>query len=479
MKRVLFVFLGSILLVSLLIGCGEAPAAVSETDAPADTAAVQQETAAAEDLGPYLEKKDYNGKTFSKFVIKTQTYANYYFADEETGDKMNDAVYERKRLTEEYLNVKITRLTDQSLDQQQAYLLSGDTTHHLFLMHLMGNVGKLAAEKSVLDWNTIPDVDLSRRYWNQNINESLGINGVNYYAVSDYIIKDPICMLMNKDMIRDLGLDEPYDLVREGKWTLDAMMEMASKATSDLNGDGKMDINDRYGFGTLGDYHLISFMYAADCKLVDEDYDLIINNERTIRLVEKLHTLLNTSGNTFAWAWGDREDASKTLKMPTGRVLLQAEASSFLLQYRDCEVEYGILPYPKLDEAQEAYLSNDWGGLMAIPGTAKDLEMIGDVTEMLAYFSGETTVPAYYDMQLGDKLSRDSESVDMLKIIFGSVVYDPGCNYFGRDGGMNQLFYMVPKLIYGKRSADFASFYAANAPSAQEQIDAFLATFQK
>ena len=479
MKRLLSAVLSAVMLASLLAGCGTTPADTtdtSDTTLPADTTTEEVTT---EDLGPYVEKQNYNGKTFSKLVMGTSTYNNYYFADEQTGDKMNDSVYERKRLTEEYLGVKLARLTGQSLDQQYQYILSGDSSHHLFLMHLMGNVGKFASEKLVVDWNEIPTVDLSRRYWNQDINDSLAVNGINYYAVSDYIIKDPICLLMNKDMIKDLGLEEPYDLVQEGKWTLDAMMTMAEKATSDLNGDGKMDVNDRYGFGVLGNFHLISFMYAADCKLVDENYKLIINNERTVNLVEKLHTLLNTSGDTYAWDWNSRTDVNKTLKMPTGRVLFQAEASSVLLEYRDCDVEYGILPYPKFDEAQPEYMSNDWGGLMCVPKTSKDLDMIGHVTEMLAYFSGETTVPMYYNMQLGDKLSRDPESVEMLEIIFDSVVYDPGCNYFGREGGMNQLFYMVPNLIYTASSSDFVSFYNKYSPSAQQQIDTFLATFGK
>ena len=476
MKKLLSAVLSAVMLASLLAGCGTTPSDPVDTTVPVDTTTEEVTT---EDLGPYVEKKNYEGKTFSKMVMSTGTYANYYFADEQTGDKMNDAVYERKRLTEEYLGVKLSRLTGQALDAMTQYILSGDPTHHLFLMHLMGGVGQYAAEKLVVDWNTVPGVDLSRRYWNQDINESLQVNGINYYAVSDYIIKDPICLLMNKDMIKDLGLEEPYDLVQEGKWTLDAMMTMAEKATSDLNGDGKMDVNDRYGFGVLGDFHLISFMYAADCKLVDENYKLIINSERTVNLVEKLHTLLNTSGDTFIWAWGSREDLTKTVKMPTGRVLFQAEASSVLLQYRDCDVEYGILPYPKYDESQENYMSNDWGGLMAIPVTAKDHDMIGHVTEMLAYFSGETTVPMYYDMQLGDKLSRDPESVEMLNIIFNSVVYDPGCNYFGREGGMNKLFYMVPHMVYQEGKADFASWYSTYAESAQKQIDTFLATFNK
>lgn len=476
MKKMHSMLLASLLLVGMLAGCGssgtETESALQDT---LDTTAVPEETAAQ--TGPYVEKSDFGGQTFGKMAANSSTYMNNYFAEELTGDAMNDAVYNRTALTEEYLNVDLTHYMVTAGDEMGKFVLSGDTTYHLLLLHCMADVNKFAAEKYVLDWNTIPVIDLTREYYNQSCNEALSVQGKQYYAASDYMISDPICLLFNLELIEDLNMDKPYELVRDGKWTLDKMISMTSDATVDLNGDGKMDVNDQYGFGGLGDFHLISFMYAADCTLVDPDFQLIIYNENTISLVEKLDYLFNDSGNSFIWAWGDRDNTNKSIKMPTGRVLFQTEATSALLGYRECDVDYGILPYPKLTETQENYMSNNWGGLMAIPGSAADLEMIGSVLEMLAYFSGETTIPAYYDLQLGDKLSRDPESVEMLDIIFDSVVYDPGFNYFGREGKMNDLFYMVPRLVYQKKSADFTSWYEAAVSGAQAQIDTFLASF--
>jgi len=115
---------------------------------------------------------------------------------------------------------------------------------------------------------------------------------------------------------------------------------------------------------------------------------------------------------------------------------------------------------------------------MCIPFTVKDPEMVGKTCEMLAYISGETTIPAYYDKLLGNKLARDKDSQEMLNVIFDNIVYDAGMSYFGLNwnSGFQSLFYTLSNLVVGKKSADFASFYASNATKAQAAIDDFYKT---
>ena len=54
---------------------------------------------------PYIEKNDYGGAVFTVFAPEWGGYVDYMFAEEQTGDAMNDALYERERLVEEYLGV--------------------------------------------------------------------------------------------------------------------------------------------------------------------------------------------------------------------------------------------------------------------------------------------------------------------------------------------------------------------------------------
>lgn len=108
---------------------------------------------------------------------------------------------------------------------------------------------------------------------------------------------------------------------------------------------------------------------------------------------------------------------------------------------RSMETDFGILPTPKYDEAQEEYISfvsQHITGLMSIPNTASDLARTGVILEALAAESYYTLTPAYYDVTLKSKASRDDESAEMLDIIFSNRVYDPG-EYFDFGGIVSSL----------------------------------------
>ena len=61
-----------------------------------------------------------------------------------------------------------------------------------------------------------------------------------------------------------------------------------------------------------------------------------------------------------------------------------------------------------------------------IPVTNKDLEKTGAVLEYFNYVSHDTVIPAYCDVVLYGKITRDEESRDMLNLIFDSRVVDIG-----------------------------------------------------
>ena len=95
----------------------------------------------------------------------------------------------------------------------------------------------------------------------------------------------------------------------------------------------------------------------------------------------------------------------------------------------DIDDAWGILPQPKYDEAQENYLSAyqaEYSASIGIPATASgdDLEKIGILLESLSAVSHETTYPAFIEDILMNKKAPDAESADMLRIIYGNLVYD-------------------------------------------------------
>ena len=141
---------------------------------------------------------------------------------------------------------------------------------------------------------------------------------------------------------------------------------------------------------------------------------------------------------------------------------------------RDCEVEYGIVPYPKWDEAQESYNGYDISAFISIPSSVGDPEMVGKTLEMLNYYSETLVLPTYYNISLNMKSVRDEESIAMLDLIFNDIYCDAGRTYFGLDNtSMFNLVYSISHYVYKKGTGEFASFYAKNEKGAQKCLDTF------
>ena len=97
---------------------------------------------------------------------------------------------------------------------------------------------------------------------------------------------------------------------------------------------------------------------------------------------------------------------------------------------RASDADFGILPIPKYEEAQDKYysmVSRYITGLPSIPITltGEKLDEVGLVLEALSAESYYTLIPEYIETSLKTKNSRDAESADMLDIIINNRVFDP------------------------------------------------------
>ena len=121
-----------------------------------------------------------------------------------------------------------------------------------------------------------------------------------------------------------------------------------------------------------------------------------------------------------------------------GQALFLIEYLKALTTFRDTELQYGILPMPKLNEEQDRYycgLAGYQAGMYCIPADVYDEELSSIITEAMAYHSQKIVTPAYYDRTLIGRSVQDLESEETLKIIFDSRIYDLGLFY--RVGSLN------------------------------------------
>lgn len=86
------------------------------------------------------------------------------------------------------------------------------------------------------------------------------------------------------------------------------------------------------------------------------------------------------------------------------------------------DAEFGVLPYPKLDESQAEYVSYiaDYAAVCGIPVSVENPERVGVVLENLCGISHGELQDAYIKDTMNFKYIRDEDSREMLDIIFST-----------------------------------------------------------
>jgi len=473
-------------------------ACAADNDTAADTTAA--DTTAAETTGELsdadkyqaakaaMPKIDYNGYEFT-IIDREDPNLNWHtvdvYAENETGDAINDAVFERNMALEENFNIKFKerRIHSGSVSSTAATeVLAGDETFDL-VTDGMSNLSKtLAIPGYIYDLNEIDEIDLTQPYWDQLMTEYLTIKGKTYFASGDISIMDNLgtwAVLFNKQYVEDFNLDMPYGHVEDGTWTLDLFYDMAKTVAYDVDGDGVMNENDQWGF-LSENYNTFALWMASGERLTEMNEDgipeLVMYNDRAVAVLEKVGQVMYDSsvtitGNEYPGGMIAINDA-----FSQGKGLFIYGGMMLISKFRASEVNFGIVPAPKYDENQDQYYScysNSNTTAYAIPITASDTSRTGNIVEQMAILSQYTLTPAYYDITLEGKFLRDNESAGMIDIILDTRNYDIGSIY---DWGTIQS--MFSSKLYADKSSDFASAYAAIEESAIAAINAFVETLE-
>ena len=111
---------------------------------------------------------------------------------------------------------------------------------------------------------------------------------------------------------------------------------------------------------------------------------------------------------------------------------------------RAMETDFGIIPYPKLNETQKDYVSRiEYYFTTQVAIINPDIDRAGIMLEALNSYSAKTIIPAFYEIALKTKHARDDDSAEMLDLILDTLVIDIGdttlCDRI-RDGFMAAMF---------------------------------------
>ncbi len=484
-KHSIAMLLGCLLAVSALASCGSGD--TGSVDTAADTASgttVPAETESTR-LMPDLPEADYGGYVFRvghwEHTGWESRACHDIYAEAENGDTINDAVYTRNLVVFEKYNFSITLenvLFDELVTRVKNAVSAGDDVYDLAYLRLYEQKN-LVSGGYFIDFNDIPNIDLTKPWWDQGCVESLTVDGKLYLAASSINISDEnatASILFNKKIAADNDLEDMYQLVRDGKWTMDKMREMYSDVSADVNGDGKMDGEDLWGF--LGGTDVAPCFYIGSGGTVvsrDKDGGLYdsMGSDKNFAIVGKVQEIMTDEKNFYNHHLGTQglkstDDNQYRDLFSGGHGLFFWSRLDEVTTLRGMETDFGILPTPKYDELQENYISfvsQHIMGLMSIPNTASDLARTGTILEALAAESYYTLTPAYYDVALKSKASRDDESAEMLDIIFANRIYDLG-EYFNFGGIFDAI-----NTVCQNESKGIASEYEKKASAFTKALD--------
>ncbi len=472
MKRTVLYAAALALCITALSACGKGETPQGTTASDATTEPVTEVTSEALGVPTHA---DYGGETFSILTAGNVAHRDFTF-DEQSALPMDSAQYRRRARVEEDYKVKIeqTRMQGDSSGAGPGFMEvstavnAGESKWDLALIAGY-DVSVLAYNGLLYDLNSVPGIDLTKSWWDQKANESLAMNGVMFFSTGEITTSDnnaAFVIMFNKELMRNYALDDPYQLVYDGKWTMGKFAELCKTVTEDLNQDGKMDENDRFGLLVWVD-SVVGIVNAAGqrcCTIEDGEIKLTLYNETTVSALETYFSIAYDTQYAFTYQRGGSGTDYEKRLWEGDHGLFWTTYMGIVPTFREMESDFGLLPYPKLTETQDAYYSTVApfnSQFICVPLVQDDIERTGTITEALAYYGKEIVTPVYYDVNLIGQSTRDEESADMLDIIFNSFVFDIG--YYYQIGPYNK------ELIYMVRAYDtnFASRYDAKVRTAE------------
>lgn len=482
MKYRLLILAVVLLFSTFAVSCSDANdnnnnSEITKSDASTETESEKEETTALIYNKPDV---DFGGAEFTFMDYDTEEYfwqaATYsdINTDGENGEPINDAQYKRNLQVEEELNITlkthpVSGVSRSNNAELRKYVLAGEDAFDAAFVFGTDVKNVLTEEKMLIDFYIINTMNTSSPWWDSNAVDSLTVGRELKVITGDISIFTsfaPMLLYFNKEVAADYNIDGLYNLVREGKWTHEKMLEYCNLVSANVNGDDIMDENDNYGIAVQGAL-LPDMMIAEGCRFSQKnnsgDLEIVFNNEHTIDAFNKCIEILNdTNTSIIANKYSSKySNPFYEMHLPmfmNNQTLFNYNQLLLSFELRAMDSDYGLLPLPKYDEKQDDYytsVSTSWMTLLCIPATNTNLDMTGYVLEAMGYYSQRYVTSEFIETTVRTKSLRDEDSAEMLDIILSNKVYDIVVIY-----NMGGLYTTIASLGSNYKT-NFTSEYAA------------------
>lgn len=345
----------------------------------------------------------------------------------DTENTHSAAIYKRNQAVEDALNIRIAvSATDETayFDLLNTSILADEYFSDLLLIPEY-QIGTFAAGNVLLNLRSAPLLDLNQPYFFADSLEAATGGSRIFAAAGSASFEETTlsAVFFNRDLFRENGVDIPFDLVYEGKWTWDAFFASCAEA------EGINKYASANGLGSFSSYstqyaaELLPAMVFASCggRMVRSE----VNASPVIGISDTDSAIFDVISRLHREPYAHRETESGVSRFHTGRSLYMLDRLYLMSWMPNSTQNWGILPLPKLTESQESYIT------LAAPETlffamqknTVDSAKASVVMSALNAASYGVLSEAYTHYAM-NHLLRDNDSANMLAIISASCSFD-------------------------------------------------------
>ena len=414
---------------------------------------------------------------FNKATVNILTWSDVekpdFEVEEESEDERMEAIYRRNNAIQRRLNVKLefdgvrgdsgnmSGFVNHVETTQQA------GTHDFDLIATYSRTaGTLTVKGMMVDVNRIEDTYLTistpvhpreeenrNPWWPKYLSENMQMGNKLYLLSGDIsitVLDELHCIYFNKELVNiqfeEQALDEGaesgsrllYKYVREGKWTIDKMIEMSSNYWVDSNTTGVADYGDKFGMCSI-DYCATAIYGSCNFKMLEPDPQKILIRSEDVTS-QRLHQLVTKVGDFMTSNDYFHNSRGQYYVQP----FIDGEAL-FMLHYlesaedhligNDRVEEYGVVPCPKYNELQRNYYTvignaftvfGIFRGYDKHGNEAGTLSMLSAVLECWASEGYRKCTPVVFELNMQLKYSQTQDETDMCEYIRAGIMFDLG-----------------------------------------------------
>ncbi len=507
--RVLLLIMTLCLLIPMLVACA--------TDDPTPTPKPPQNNGGGEggndsdgenpappvvediyDVEDTLPESANYGSTFTILYWQQPDTQHHFWVAEDDGGRVNGAVYNAIALTEERFGVEIvanpsgTGSEQGHINQIKTEIQDGEPQFDMARMHdtlganlsLDGMFMNLRGEG--LNFN------FEKPWWPKNTVEALTFmdqmylisNSMSYTGLGGCNV-----VFFNKGLIEDLGKEEPYDKVLDKTWYLETLLKDVEDVWRDDGSFDEIKSSDDF-YGIVIPSQMYSWFESFGIEMVkkNDDGTLTLNgqDERIYDLVDKIYRLCYEKNGGYMLLREKNDDPTlMTAKkmFATGMAVYiptdLAYAEKIKTQYNS-SVEYGIVPYPMLDESQTEYFAAHTDRYFAIPVNHPDKAYVSTIVESMSANGYRAVTPVYFNEILKDRYNPGETASKMLDIVNEHRVLDFSYAYGNDKWWSRALYHMMGSNKIEPNpepNKDYASYYQKLFPEAEGRVDKIVTSF--